>query len=64
MKSFVRFGAYAVAFAPLLGVVGFGLHELFIAKTGGSQVYLAEKEVFPVEEMLYALMIASASMLN
>jgi len=38
MKSFVHFGAYAVAFAPLLGVVGFGLHELFIAKTGGSQV--------------------------
>ncbi len=31
------------------------------AKTGGSQVYLAEKEVFPVEEMLFALMIASAN---
>lgn len=31
------------------------------AKTGGSQVYLAEKEVFPVEEMLYALIIASAN---
>jgi D-alanyl-D-alanine carboxypeptidase (penicillin-binding protein 5/6) len=31
------------------------------AKTGGSQVYLAEKEVFSVEEMLYALMIASAN---
>ncbi|MBI5690250.1 MAG: D-alanyl-D-alanine carboxypeptidase [Verrucomicrobia bacterium] len=31
------------------------------AKTGGSQVYLAEKEVFPVEELLYALMIASAN---
>ena len=29
--------------------------------TGGSQVYLAEKEVFPLEEMLYALMIASAN---
>ncbi len=29
--------------------------------TGGSQVYLAEKEVFPVEELLYALMIASAN---
>lgn len=29
--------------------------------TGGSQVYLAEKEVFPVEEMLYALMISSAN---
>jgi len=31
------------------------------AKTGGSEVYLAEKEVFPVEELLYALMIASAN---
>ena len=31
------------------------------AKTGGSQVYLAEKEVFPLDEMLYALMIASAN---
>jgi D-alanyl-D-alanine carboxypeptidase (penicillin-binding protein 5/6) len=31
------------------------------AKTGGSQVYLAEKEVFSVEELLYALMIASAN---
>ncbi len=31
------------------------------SKEGGSQVYLAEKEVFPVEEMLYALMIASAN---
>lgn len=31
------------------------------AKTGGSQVYLAEKEVFPVEELLYALMISSAN---
>jgi D-alanyl-D-alanine carboxypeptidase (penicillin-binding protein 5/6) len=31
------------------------------AKTGGSQVYLAEKETFPVEEMLFALMIASAN---
>jgi D-alanyl-D-alanine carboxypeptidase len=31
------------------------------ARTGGSQVYLAEKEVFPVEELLYALMIASAN---
>lgn len=29
--------------------------------TGGSQVYLAEKEVFPVEDMLYALMISSAN---
>jgi D-alanyl-D-alanine carboxypeptidase len=31
------------------------------SRTGGSQVYLAEKETFPVEEMLYALMIASAN---
>jgi D-alanyl-D-alanine carboxypeptidase (penicillin-binding protein 5/6) len=31
------------------------------ATTGGSQVYLAEKEVFPVEDMLYALMISSAN---
>lgn len=31
------------------------------SKTGGSQVYLAEHEVFPVEEMLFALMIASAN---
>jgi D-alanyl-D-alanine carboxypeptidase len=31
------------------------------SKTGGSQVYLAEKEIFPVEELLYALMIASAN---
>lgn len=31
------------------------------AKTGGSQVYLAEKETFSVEELLYALMIASAN---
>jgi len=31
------------------------------AKTGGSQVYLAEKEIFPLEDMLYALMIASAN---
>lgn len=31
------------------------------SKTGGSQVYLAEKEIFPVEEMLFALMIASAN---
>lgn len=31
------------------------------AKTGGSQVWLAEKEVFPLEEMLYALMIQSAN---
>lgn len=31
------------------------------ANTGGSQVYLAEKEVFSVEEMLYALMISSAN---
>ena len=31
------------------------------AKMGGSQVYLAEKEVFPVDDMLYALMIQSAN---
>jgi D-alanyl-D-alanine carboxypeptidase (penicillin-binding protein 5/6) len=31
------------------------------AKTGGSQVYLAEHESFTVEEMLYALMIKSAN---
>lgn len=31
------------------------------SRTGGSQVYLAEKEVFPVGELLYALMIASAN---
>ena len=31
------------------------------AKTGGSQVWLAEKESFSVDEMLYALMIQSAN---
>ncbi len=31
------------------------------AKTGGSQVYLAEKETFDVDEMLYALMVQSAN---
>jgi D-alanyl-D-alanine carboxypeptidase (penicillin-binding protein 5/6) len=31
------------------------------SKMGGSQVYLAEKEVFPLDEMLYALMIQSAN---
>ncbi len=31
------------------------------ANTGGSQVWLKEKEVFTVEEMLYALMIQSAN---
>jgi D-alanyl-D-alanine carboxypeptidase (penicillin-binding protein 5/6) len=31
------------------------------AKTGGSQVWLAEKESFTLEEMLYALMIQSAN---
>jgi D-alanyl-D-alanine carboxypeptidase (penicillin-binding protein 5/6) len=31
------------------------------AKTGGSQVYLAEKEVFTLDEMLYALMVQSAN---
>jgi D-alanyl-D-alanine carboxypeptidase (penicillin-binding protein 5/6) len=31
------------------------------SKTGGSQVWLAEKEVFTVDEMLYALMVQSAN---
>src|SRR5712671_1681149 len=31
------------------------------AKTGGSQVYLAEKESFTMDEMLYALMVKSAN---
>ena len=31
------------------------------AKTGGSQVWLADKETFTVDEMLYALMIQSAN---
>ena len=31
------------------------------SKIGGSQVYLAEKEVFPLDEMLYALMVQSAN---
>lgn len=31
------------------------------AKTGGSQVWLAEKEVFPIDELLYALMVQSAN---
>lgn len=31
------------------------------SKMGGSQVYLAEKETFSVDEMLYALMIQSAN---
>lgn len=31
------------------------------ARIGGSQVYLAEKEVFTVEDLLYALMIQSAN---
>ncbi len=31
------------------------------AKTGGSQVWLAEKESFSVEELLYALMVQSAN---
>ena len=31
------------------------------AKTGGSQVWLAEKESFSLEEMLYALMVQSAN---
>ncbi len=31
------------------------------SKTGGSQVYLAEKESFSMDEMLYALMVKSAN---
>ena len=31
------------------------------AKTGGSQVYLDPKEQFPVEDLLYALMVQSAN---
>ena len=31
------------------------------AKTGGSQVWLAEKEIFPVDDLLYALMVQSAN---
>lgn len=31
------------------------------ARTGGSQVWLADKEVFPVDELLYALMVQSAN---
>jgi len=31
------------------------------AKVGGSQVWLAEKEVFTVDELLYALMVQSAN---
>lgn len=31
------------------------------SKTGGSQVWLAEKETFTVEELLYALMVQSAN---
>lgn len=31
------------------------------SKIGGSQVYLAEKEVFSVEDLLYALMVQSAN---
>lgn len=32
-----------------------------VSKMGGSQVYLKEKEVFPVEELIYAMMIQSAN---
>lgn len=35
--------------------------SLEAAKTGGSQVYLDPKESFPVEELLYALMVQSAN---
>src|SRR5262249_20576161 len=31
------------------------------AQTGGSQVWLAEKESFPLDDMLYALMVQSAN---
>ena len=31
------------------------------SKTGGSQVWLAEKEIFTLDEMLYALMVQSAN---
>jgi D-alanyl-D-alanine carboxypeptidase (penicillin-binding protein 5/6) len=31
------------------------------ARIGGSQVYLKEKEVFPVDELLYALIVRSAN---
>jgi D-alanyl-D-alanine carboxypeptidase (penicillin-binding protein 5/6) len=31
------------------------------AKTGGSQVWLADKESFPLDDMLYALMVQSAN---
>lgn len=31
------------------------------SKVGGSQVYLAEKESFPLEDLLYALMVQSAN---
>ncbi len=31
------------------------------SKTGGSQVYLAEKETFSIDDMLYALMVKSAN---
>lgn len=32
-----------------------------VSKMGGSQVYLKEKEVFPVEELIYAMMVQSAN---
>jgi D-alanyl-D-alanine carboxypeptidase (penicillin-binding protein 5/6) len=32
-----------------------------VSRMGGSQVYLKEKEVFPVEELIYAMMIQSAN---
>ena len=31
------------------------------AKVGGTQVWLADKEVFPLEDLMYALMIQSAN---
>jgi D-alanyl-D-alanine carboxypeptidase (penicillin-binding protein 5/6) len=32
-----------------------------VSKMGGSQVYLKEKEVFPVDELIYAMMVQSAN---
>lgn len=32
-----------------------------VSRMGGSQVYLKEKEVFPVEELIYAMMVQSAN---
>ena len=32
-----------------------------VSRMGGSQVYLKEKEIFPVEELIYAMMVQSAN---